>query len=524
MSRVALVYTRQSVSQFDAEGHAQGPSLDQQLDAVTSRPEFKGLAIEHFQDADRSGKETSKRPGYQALMTRIRSVVPGEIAAVGFYDQDRLHRNALEFYAFMNECEERHIPVFDASGPIRNEDELSWGIKAVVASAERRKIARRVKDNLGYLRRQGCLLGTLPVGYRRDPSGAIVVVEPIAQVIRVIFEKYAGGGFSFRTLATWMNQQGIKPITTRGGAGKPPARLWSGDVVKEIIERPTYAGLLPVPRRGDPTPIVGSHPEIVPLSVWKRCQELRERNRPPQAAGVRPPRHRSSRFPLSPLLRCVACGGPMCGATNGHRGYNARYYVCSDRRRFGADGCHAPRVRAKALEDELRTWLAKCQLGDQVEAAARQVVERGLRQRRTVNQDLVERRTVKELEARIQRLTMAWAIHGLNEADFLREKAAAEAQLAEARAVPALPTMRQMSARITDLVHAWESASEDQRARLAAAILTEIHVEDQRIVAIRPRPALRPYFEELIETDGRRERETSLELATSTLATLRSTN
>src|SRR2546430_1897865 len=45
---VALIYTRQSVSQFDADGHAQGPSLDQQqLDAVKSRPEFKGLTVEH---------------------------------------------------------------------------------------------------------------------------------------------------------------------------------------------------------------------------------------------------------------------------------------------------------------------------------------------------------------------------------------------------------------------------------------------------------------------------------------------
>ena len=144
----ALIYTRQSVTAFDANGRARGPSLDQQLDAVKARPEFQGLTIEHFEDADRSGKETSRRPGYLALMERLRLAAPGEIAAVGFYDQDRLHRNALEFYAFMNECEQRRIPVFDASGPIRNDDELAWGIKAVVASAERRKIAKRVKDNL----------------------------------------------------------------------------------------------------------------------------------------------------------------------------------------------------------------------------------------------------------------------------------------------------------------------------------------------------------------------------------------
>jgi hypothetical protein len=60
-----LVYTRQSVSDFDAEGR-RGPSLDQQLDAVLHRPEMEGLAFEHFQDADRSGKrdlEAIRLPG-----------------------------------------------------------------------------------------------------------------------------------------------------------------------------------------------------------------------------------------------------------------------------------------------------------------------------------------------------------------------------------------------------------------------------------------------------------------------------
>lgn len=61
---VVLVYTRQSVGDFDAEGRPRGPSLSQQLDAVLRRSELEGVAFEHFEDADRSGKETSRRPGY----------------------------------------------------------------------------------------------------------------------------------------------------------------------------------------------------------------------------------------------------------------------------------------------------------------------------------------------------------------------------------------------------------------------------------------------------------------------------
>lgn len=39
---------------------------------------------------------------------------------------------------------------------------------------------------------------------------------------------------------------------------------------------------------------------------------------------------------------------------------------------------------------------------------------------------------------------------------------------------PAVPSVRQFSARITDLVAAWEDATPDQRSRLASNILSEI--------------------------------------------------
>lgn len=71
---VVLVYTRQSVSDFDAVGRPRGPSLSQQLDAVLRRPELEGIAFEQFEDADRSGKETSRRLGYLALMDRLHRV------------------------------------------------------------------------------------------------------------------------------------------------------------------------------------------------------------------------------------------------------------------------------------------------------------------------------------------------------------------------------------------------------------------------------------------------------------------
>jgi Recombinase len=55
----------------------------------------------------------------------------------------------------MAEMTERPILVFDSNGLITNVDRLSWNIKAIVAQEEREKIARRVRNNLRYLKRGG---------------------------------------------------------------------------------------------------------------------------------------------------------------------------------------------------------------------------------------------------------------------------------------------------------------------------------------------------------------------------------
>jgi len=67
------------------------------------------------------------------------------------------------------------------------------------------------------------------------------------------------------------------------------------------------------------------------------------------------------------------------------------------------------------------------------------------------------------------------------------------------RAQPDVSTTRQFSARLTDLVAAWHDATPDQPARLAVSIVSEITVADGALMAIRPRPAWAPYFQELPE-------------------------
>jgi len=126
-------------------------------------------------------------------------------------------------------------------------------------------------------------------------------------------------------------------------------------------------------------------------------------------------------------------------------------------------------------------------------------VERGLKQRRRNWREWDERLGVKALEARLERTRKLWIVYGdMTETEFRAERDVIEKEIARVRAVPEVATIRQCSHRITDVVGAWHDATPDQQARLAAGILSHLHVKDGKINAIRPRPALIPYFEELL--------------------------
>jgi site-specific DNA recombinase len=511
---VALVYIR--VSKYDPGDDGRKVSPQTQVDRCRALAPLKDLTVEVFEDLDYSGKNT-KRPGFAKMLERAQR---GDVTLIACYSVSRLSRSVADLYAILQQLQELDIGFVSATEAIETATPMGkafLGILAVLAQLEREQISQRVADALAYKRSQGKLLGTLPAGFRRGSDDAITIDPKAASTIRLIFEQYASGGFSFRSLAAWLNGRGIKPIATRGGNGRPPAPLWSGDVLKEILKRPAYAGLV----RGPEGLLPGQPPELVDLDTWRRCQDLRVRNRfLPE--GLRP-RHRASPFPLTPLLRCDHCGGSMRGKQASRSKGVSRYYVCSQRALYGS--CAAPIVRADVLEGELCRWLGTCHPDERLEQTARDLVERGLKQRKTNWREWDERLSVKALEARLERTRKLWIVYGdMTETEFRAERVVIEKEIARVRALPEVATVRQCSHRITDVVAAWHDANPDQRARLAAGILSQLHVKDGKIHAIRPRQAWIPYFEELLASRWSRERETSLELATSTLATLRSTN
>lgn len=500
---VILAYARQSKSDFDKDGNPKGPSIDQQFESIVSRPEFQGLSIERYYDADRTGGETSRRSDYQRLRQRIRDAMPGEVGAVAFYYDHRFNRNDIEHFQFMADMEERRILVFDKEGLVFNADKVSWKVKAIIAQAERERISRTVRDNLAYLKRHGHMLGVVPQGYHRV-DGEVVEDPEAAPVIRQIFTLYATGKYSFEGVADHLNRQGIKPKRgpKKENHRRPQAVIFTGDVIKDIIKNRAYLGQVRVGRwrSDDEQWIEGKHPALIDEQTWEACQAVRTRNR--RRTSNTWTKHT---YILTPVLRCGRCGSPMHGDAVVKEGQTYLYYRCLSKKRSAAqpttERCKARRIPAPRLDAAIRGDLALMVPGPDMDAGVRDLLGAAL-------EGVPDRR--KTIEAALRRLdNQRDRARRLYEADeytwdeFMARRdtiIAEKKRLEEERDRPQQPgAMEWCRVQVADLLQSWDEGKADQRARLLAAIFERIEAQVEKrgglsTVAV-PRPEWRPFFQ-----------------------------
>ncbi len=451
-------------------------------------------------------------------MERIRTVPTEQVGAVAFYDADRLHRNDVELFRFMAEMTERRILVFDANSLISNVDRLSWKIKAIVAQEEREKVSRRVRDNLRYLQRNGQLLGTIPQGYRRV-DGRIVEDPDAAPAIKEIFRLYATGRFSLRSLAEHLNRSGIKPYRgpDKANHNRSKAIIFTGDVLKDLIGNPSYAGKVLV----EGELVQGLHAALVDEETWRACQEVKKRNvRRTSKAWTK------HTYPLTPILLCARCGGPMHGEADSRKGRIQRYYGCHVARRNrsavhpSGPRCDARMFKSELLEDAIHHELSQLVPSGEMHAALRTRLRAAGRPTASRTSTAA---AVQRLAAQLDRTRRLFEYGEYDWETFCkrRDELNEQRHQLENATDGGSIDVEWCESQLLDLTTVWETADSSQRERLVAGIFEHLEAEalpegSLRVVAV-PREAWRPFFEGLVL-----ERETGLEPATSTLGRSRS--
>jgi len=269
--------------------------------------------VAKFTDDGITGLGHKERPGFEAMLS---AADRGAFQVIIATEEERLARNVEEKLELHAACEDFKI-VFDTIrdgyvDPSTDSGEFMSTIRAAVGKIESKRKARRQRDTSDERAAEGQPTARPGYGYRRE-DGRDVVFEAEAAVIRETARRVLDGE-SLRSVAADLNQRGIPSPRTRELARKaqreevepPPPIPWQGITLRQLIRRPSLAGLRT--HRGK---VVGKfdpdkHPAILNEDTHTRLEALLTDPSRAQGTGGRTPVHL-----LSGLAVCGRCGGRM---------------------------------------------------------------------------------------------------------------------------------------------------------------------------------------------------------------------
>ncbi|WP_072377277.1 recombinase family protein [Hyphomicrobium sp. NDB2Meth4] len=221
---------------------------------------------------------------------------------------------------------------------------LVENLLASVSQHQRQKNAEQVVNRMRARVMSGYWVFANPVGYRyeRKPGHGKILVpdEPTASIVREVLEGFATGRFA--------SQMEIKRFLE----GKPGFTSRHGKTVhlqkiREMLERPTYAGYIDAPQWGI-APLLGKHEPLITYETHLRVLE-RLKGRPVGALR----KDTREDFPLRGIVACACCGHTMSAGWSKGRNGQYPYYFCQ------AKGCEESRksIRKERIEGDFETLL-----------------------------------------------------------------------------------------------------------------------------------------------------------------------
>jgi Recombinase/Recombinase zinc beta ribbon domain len=289
--------------------------------------------------------------------------------------------------------------------------------------------------------------------------------------VRQLYEMYASGLQTDRTLAAWLNVN--EQQTSRD-------RAFSADTVREMLRNSAYAGYVSA-RRDTSKAIRGQHQAIVEEPLFDRVQAMRG-----ERARTMNPGRPSQRYLLKGLARCERCQGKMQGPAVGRK-LAARYY-CATRR--NAHSCDQPLIHADRVEAQLVEFIADFKPHP---AIRNEILRRLTGLSHTDTTQTTAQRAA--LEERLHRARDLYEIGDLTRPEYIARRDAINNELATHTTDP-IPDLDQAQRVLEDFTIFWRGEQNPAAKRqLLSLIFERVWLDEQKVVAVRPKPSFVPYFQ-----------------------------
>ena len=257
-----------------------------------------------------SGKTAEKRPAFMQMIATAKSKPkPFDVILVHKFDRFARSREDSVVYKSLLK-KEAGIKVISITETIED-DKFAVILEAMLeAMAEyySLNLAEEVKKGMTEKALRGGFQTTPPFGYRLMDKK--LVIEPAeADMIRIIFNKFACGEMGLRAIASYANDLGIK--TKRGN-------LFENRTIEYILNNPVYIGNVRWTPTGrtrrnyhNPDSIItkSDHEPIISTELWEQVQQALARQKELYPKWNKP--NAQLKTWLKGLVRCGNCGNTL---------------------------------------------------------------------------------------------------------------------------------------------------------------------------------------------------------------------
>ncbi len=354
----AALYARVSSDRQDVD-----LSVAAQLRALRDHAERNGyLVVREYIDEAESGR-VADRPQFRKMLDEA-SQADAPFQEILVWKFSRFTRKREHAVAFKSMLRRRGIRVTSIT---EHADDTPTGklMEAIIESVDEfysENLAQEVTRGMREAASRGFFLSSkAPYGYRRIKvqDGAkerptLEVDTDTAPIVKEIFEKSLRG-IGLKEIAAELNGRGV---TNKG-------KRWGRTGLHYVLTNEAYTGTAiwgrTTTRDKQPEPVraEGAWEALVSREVFDEVQKgLQER-----APKKQRPARVGSKYLLSGILRCSACGKPYTG--QGAKSGKFSYYVCSTLLREGAGSCTAAYLNADRVESGVLETIRGRILNDQ---------------------------------------------------------------------------------------------------------------------------------------------------------------
>ncbi len=277
------IYTRKS---SDEGLEQEFNSLDAQREAceayIVSQRHAGWIALSGMYDDGGLSGGTMERPALKRLLEGIKA---GKVQIVVVYKVDRLTRSLADFAKIVDIFDAHNasfVSVTQQFNTTTSMGRLTLNMLLSFAQFEREIAGERIRDKIAASKKKGMWMGgNVPLGYDvKDRK--LIVSEPEASTVRLIFRRYAELG-SVSLLRAELDRLGIVSKRREGAGGRlAGGQHFSRGALYLMLQNRLYRG--DIVHQGEAYP--GQHEAILDPELWQIVQNKLAANRQARALAV----------------------------------------------------------------------------------------------------------------------------------------------------------------------------------------------------------------------------------------------